>query len=64
MVKFCNVLPGGSGPFNSNSIICSMRISLANFFSKVFCRVKADEVEMDGYNRAATKEISILFMIL
>ena len=41
---------GSSGPFNSNSLICSIIIFISVFFfflSKVFRRVKTGEVEID-----------------
>ena len=41
----------GPGTLDSNSIICSISISRANFFSKAFCRVKTDEMEMDCYSK-------------
>ena len=39
----------GPGTLDSNSIICSISISPNLVFSKAFCRVKTDEMEVDCY---------------
>ena len=54
---------GAPGPFNSK--ICSMSISsIGFFFSKVFCHIKIDEVEVNCYWKIYNKWLGLLIMLL
>ena len=50
--------PGGPGPLNCNSIICSMSIFPRYFLKSILC-VKTGEVEVNRYSKMVQKMITL-----